>query len=103
MRAPADLARPITTRVCSGKDILPAADRRTIGGPLGVAQYAVLANLHRPSDPAALAAEIARLNRGGLKPLDISVALRVALPTVLEALGRSAIPTDYPPTTPEIP
>ena len=61
--------------------------RTTIGGPLGVAEYAQLANLHRPSDPAELAAEIRRLNRGGLRAQDISVALRMPLDEVVNTLA----------------
>jgi hypothetical protein len=68
---------------------LPAADRRTIGGPLGLAQYAVLANLHRPTEPAALAAEIHRLRRGGWTARDIGAALRLAPDAVINVLGES--------------
>jgi hypothetical protein len=45
---------------------------------------------HRPTEPAALAAEIRRLRRTGLTPRDIAVALRIGLGQVLEALESRA-------------
>ena len=45
-----------------------------------------LAELHKPTDPAAIVAEIRRLSGTGLKPRDISNALRLDLGAVLEAL-----------------
>lgn len=53
-----------------------------------------LARLHMPSDPAALRAECRRLLAAGLKPRDVSIALRLDLGQVLEAL---ADPTSPPP------
>ena len=57
----------------------------TIGGRHGRdgADYARRAQAHRPDDPTA---EIRRLRDGGLKPIDISVALKIALPAVFTAL-----------------
>lgn len=51
--------------------------------------YESLANEHRPTDPDALAIEIHRLHRGGLKPRDIASALRLDLAAVLTALRQS--------------
>jgi hypothetical protein len=45
-----------------------------------------MANLHRPTDPALLAAEMQRLAAQGLTPRDISVALAIDIGVVLEAL-----------------
>lgn len=64
--------------------------RNTIGGRLGMQEYAVLANLHRPTDPEALTAEIHQLHRGGLKPLDISTALRLSVVQVAAVLAAGA-------------
>lgn len=61
--------------------------RDRIGGPLGLAQYAALASMHRPTDPAELSAEIRRLHRGGLTAQDVSVALRLSLDYVVNILG----------------
>lgn len=52
----------------------------------GVMDYALLAKKHMPADPAVLRAEVCRLAASGLKPMDISVALRMSLPHVLEAI-----------------
>ena len=50
--------------------------------------YAALAQLHRPTDPAALQAEVRRLaSQQRLSATDISVALRVSLPQVREMLA----------------
>jgi hypothetical protein len=57
--------------------------RASIGGAL---DYRRLAELHKPADAAAIAAEIRRLHGDGLKPRDISIALRISLETVLAAL-----------------
>ena len=67
---------------------------RPIPGVLNMAALAMLAGkthddraqAYRPTDPAALAAEIRRLAASGLTGRDISVALRVGLGQVLEAL-----------------
>jgi transposase-like protein len=48
-----------------------------------------LADLHRPTDEAAIGAEIRRLYQTGLKPRDISSALRLDISTVIQALARS--------------
>jgi hypothetical protein len=45
-----------------------------------------LANQHRPSDPAALAAEILRLHADGLSARDISTALRLPPDMVITIL-----------------
>ena len=50
------------------------------------------ADLHRPTDRGAVAAEIRRLVANGLKPRDVAAALRLGLGQVLEAL-RDASPT----------
>ena len=62
--------------------------RPTIGGQHGAELLAALSgrDRHRPSDPAAIDAEIRRLHSTGLQPRDISTALRIALPAVLTAL-----------------
>ncbi len=69
---------------------------RPIPGTLNMAALALLAGkplthderaqVHRPTNPAALAAEIRRLAATGLTARDISIALRVGLGQVLEAL-----------------
>jgi hypothetical protein len=48
--------------------------------------WQLMANLHRPSDPTALSGEIRRLHQTGLTPRDISVALRLDMGAVLQAL-----------------
>jgi hypothetical protein len=63
--------------------------RTNIGGVLDMAAYAQLAQLHRPTDPLALAAEIRRLHRSGLTAQDIATALRLAPDTVVNTLGAS--------------
>ncbi len=45
-----------------------------------------LAQMHRPTDPAVIAAEIRRMYREGLKPRDIAVALRLGVSAVLQVL-----------------
>jgi hypothetical protein len=45
--------------------------------------------MHRPTDPAALAAEIQRLAASGLKARDIATALRLGLDTVINVLEAS--------------
>jgi len=58
---------------------------RSIGGPL---RYDLLAQQHRPTEPAALQAEVRRLaNEQRLSASDISVALRLSLPQVREMLA----------------
>jgi hypothetical protein len=54
------------------------------------AQWALLANLHRPTDPTALAGEIRRLHGTGLTPRDIATSLRIDLSVVLTALRQDA-------------
>lgn len=49
--------------------------------------YNQRAQANRPSDPTAIAAEVRRLRKDGLKPRDISTALRVGITEVLEALS----------------
>jgi hypothetical protein len=48
--------------------------------------WRLLADVHKPTDPAAIAAEIRRLHATGLKPRDISNTLRLDLGVVLQAL-----------------
>jgi hypothetical protein len=48
--------------------------------------YRARAEMHRPSDPTAIEAEIRRLNRDGLTARDIGVALRLDHGVVLQAL-----------------
>jgi hypothetical protein len=50
------------------------------------AEHVARADLHRPTDPGALAREIRRLARTGLRPRDIAAALRVDLGAVLSAI-----------------
>lgn len=54
----------------------------------GALDYAALSQLHRPTDPQALASEVRRLATTGLKPIDISVALRIDPASVREMLVR---------------
>ena len=61
--------------------------RSSIGGLLGVAEYAALAQLNRPTDPKALVDEIRRLHRSGLSARDIAAALRLAPDEVVNTLG----------------
>lgn len=56
-----------------------------IGGPL---RYDLLARLHMPSDPAALAEEVRRLSASGLTATDIASALRVDLAQVRTLLAK---------------
>lgn len=44
----------------------------------------------RPADPGIVATEVRRLHSTGLKPRDISEALRLPLSTVLEMLRQAA-------------
>lgn len=53
---------------------------------IGVMRYDLLAQANRPTDPKILAAEVRRLSAGGLTAVDIAMALRLALPAVLEML-----------------
>jgi hypothetical protein len=50
------------------------------------ASYDQRANAHRPTDPAAIAAEMRRLARSGLTARDIATAFRVNVANVLEAV-----------------
>jgi transposase-like protein len=45
--------------------------------------------LHRPTDEGAIGAEIRRLYQTGLKPRDISTALRLDISTVIRALQQA--------------
>ena len=49
-------------------------------------QWAILANLHRPTDPASLAASIREMADRGLKALDIAESMRLDIAVVLQAL-----------------
>jgi hypothetical protein len=68
-------------------DLSPAAVRQARAAVGGQLDWRRLADLHRPTDRDQLAAEIRRLRASGLMPRDISTALRIALPVVLEALA----------------
>ena len=57
--------------------------RHGIGGAL---DYTRLANLHRPTDPAALAREVRRLANTGLTPRDVAVMLGLAPSVVADML-----------------
>jgi hypothetical protein len=59
----------------------------TIGSRLTVSAYASLAQLHRPSEPEALATEIRRLHKTGLTARDIATALRMSPDRVINILG----------------
>jgi hypothetical protein len=48
------------------------------------------ADIHRPTDPVVIAAEICRLRQTGLTPRDIANSLRLGLGAVLEALRQDA-------------
>jgi hypothetical protein len=50
------------------------------------------ATVHRPTDPALIASEIRRLHGTGLTARDVSVALRLDLGVVLEALHAGSQP-----------
>jgi hypothetical protein len=58
--------------------------RTSIGGPL---DYAALARLHRPTEPAALQAEVRRLAASGLTAQDVATALRLDLVVVRTLLA----------------
>jgi hypothetical protein len=49
-------------------------------------QWQLMANLHRPADPMALAGEIRRLHGQGLTPMDIATSLRLDIGIVRDAL-----------------
>lgn len=57
------------------------------GSILTMRAYETLANLNRPADESALAAEVRRLHASGLSPRDVSQALRIALPAVLNIIN----------------
>jgi hypothetical protein len=48
-----------------------------------------LAELHRPTGPDAIGAEIRRLRAQGLKPHDIAEALRIGVSAVVQALAEN--------------
>jgi hypothetical protein len=56
-------------------------------GSLNTATYIIRAQLHRPSDPEALATEIRRLHSTGLTRRDIASALRLQTDQVVNALA----------------
>jgi hypothetical protein len=65
-----------------------------VGGTLDMSAYAQLAEMHRPTDPIALAAEIRRLHESGLTARDIATALRLAPDVVINMLNAPAnLPT----------
>lgn len=51
-------------------------------------RYELLAQLYRPTDREIMAKEVRRLAACGLKPVDISVALRLDLSQVREILAK---------------
>jgi hypothetical protein len=61
-----------------------------MAGTLGLREYELLAGKYRPTDPAALTAEIRRLAGTGLKAADIAVALRLSHDFVVNILGRDS-------------
>jgi DNA-directed RNA polymerase specialized sigma24 family protein len=63
---------------------------RDLPGVLDGSAYAALAQLHRPSNPEQLAAEIRRLRGSGLSPRDIATALRLSLDEVVNILADAA-------------
>jgi hypothetical protein len=54
-------------------------------------EYDRRANANRPTDPAAIAAEVVRLNATGLKIRDISDALKIPANEVARILVRAAL------------
>jgi hypothetical protein len=66
-----------------------ALNRETDAMPAAF-DWRLLADMHKPTDPAAIAAEIRRLAATGLKPRDISNTLRLDMGAVLEALREVA-------------
>lgn len=60
---------------------------RNTGGKLDMAAYAELAQLHRPTDPEALAAEARRLHQSGHSARYIADALRLPPDEVAQALA----------------
>ena len=65
--------------------------RSSIGGTLDMSAYARLARQDRTTEAGALVAEIRRLARTGLKPRDISEALRVHVDQVNAVLARDEV------------
>ena len=61
-----------------------------VGGTLDMSAYAQLAQLHRPTEPIALAAEIRRLHESGLTARGIATALRLAPHVVINMLNAPA-------------
>jgi hypothetical protein len=60
----------------------------SIGGRLTGDAYAMLANQHRPTDPARVAAEVKRLHaEQHLTAIDISTALRIDHAQVINILA----------------
>ncbi len=53
----------------------------------GTLDYRLLAQQHRPTDQAALAAEVRRMASQGLRPRDIAAALGMNVVLVLHILG----------------
>ncbi len=54
----------------------------------GQLEWTRLAEAHKPSDPMAVAREVRRLHAESLSAVDISEALGIALPAVLEMIQR---------------
>ena len=58
-----------------------------IGGDLSLDAYARLAQEHRPTDPATLAAEARKLHGAGHSADYIASALRLPIDAVIEAIA----------------
>ena len=70
------------------------SSRPNVGGTLDMSASAQLAEMHRPTDPMALAAEIRRLHASGLTARDIATALRLAPDSVINLLNAPASQSD---------
>jgi hypothetical protein len=55
--------------------------------------WRLLADMHKPTDPAMIVNEIRRLNRDGLSPHDIAATLRIGVAAVEQALDAATPPT----------
>jgi hypothetical protein len=59
--------------------------------PASHGAWHMLAEMHKPADPALLAVEIRRLHGTGLRVRDIAATLRLNIAVVLEALREAAV------------
>lgn len=55
----------------------------------GTVDYARLAQLHQPTDRAALAREVSRMVSTGLTPRDVAQALRMSVADIMTMLGEA--------------